>query len=102
MVKFTDARNKDWFMDMARCSPIVEMILNSAHAHMNMDAWEGFVDLDFPLDCDSYVLTDGWDEFVKERNLKAMDVIMFYKFVRPSHEKHFLNDYVKKRRLRLI
>ncbi|CAL5424904.1 unnamed protein product [Camellia sinensis] len=44
----------------------------------------------------AYMLADGWDGFVKEHKLEAMDMIRFYKPVRPLHEKHFLIECVKR------
>ncbi|GFY99395.1 hypothetical protein Acr_13g0007960 [Actinidia rufa] len=65
IIKFTDAHNKDWYMDVMRYSS------------------------------DFYVIIEGWDGFVKERNLKAKDVIKFYEPVQPSHEQHFLIECVR-------
>ncbi|XP_057473334.1 uncharacterized protein LOC130761784 [Actinidia eriantha] len=65
IIKFTDTHNKDWYMDVMR------------------------------YNSDFYVIIEGWDEFVKERNLKAKDVIKFYTPVQPSHLKHFLIECVK-------
>ncbi|GFY99394.1 hypothetical protein Acr_13g0007950 [Actinidia rufa] len=66
IIKFTDAHNKDWYMDVMQ------------------------------YDSDFYVIIEGWDGFVKERNLKAMEVIKFYEPVQRSHMRHFLIECVKK------
>ncbi|XP_057508191.1 uncharacterized protein LOC130791095 [Actinidia eriantha] len=66
MIKLTDVQNKDWYMDVIRYSP------------------------------DFYMIIEEWDEFVKERNLKAKDVIKFYRPVQPSHRKHFLIEIVRR------
>ncbi|PSR94901.1 AP2/ERF and B3 domain-containing transcription repressor like [Actinidia chinensis var. chinensis] len=65
IIKFTDAQNKDWYMEIMR------------------------------YDLQYYMIIEGWDEFVKERNLKASDVIKFYSLVQPSHGKHFLIECLK-------
>ncbi|KAL6978822.1 hypothetical protein U1Q18_020490, partial [Sarracenia purpurea var. burkii] len=65
-MRFTDAQNKDWYMDIILYNPY------------------------------SYMIIDGWSGFVKEHNLEAMDVIKFYKPVQPLHMKHFLIEYVKR------
>ena len=66
IVGFTDAKIKDWYMDV---------ILNSSEFYRIIDEWNGFV---------------------KAHDLGAGDVIKFYKPVQPSHTKHFLMEYVKK------
>ncbi|KAG5567252.1 hypothetical protein RHGRI_002717 [Rhododendron griersonianum] len=66
IAKFTDAGNKNWYMDIIR------------------------------YDAGSYMIMDGWDEFVKEHRLEAMDSIRFYKPVHPSHKKHFLVEIARK------
>lgn len=66
IAKFTDAGNKNWYMDVIR------------------------------YDAGSYMIMDGWDEFVKEHSLEAMDSIRFSKPVHPSHEKHFLIEIARK------
>ncbi|PSS14098.1 AP2/ERF and B3 domain-containing transcription repressor like [Actinidia chinensis var. chinensis] len=65
IMKFTDAHNKDWYMDVMR------------------------------YNLELYMIIEGWDGFVEERNLKALDVIKFYNPVHPSHGKHFLIECVK-------
>ncbi|GFY94943.1 hypothetical protein Acr_10g0003280 [Actinidia rufa] len=65
IVKFADDQNKDWYMDVMR------------------------------YNSETYMIMVGWDGFVKEKDLKAMDVIWFYNPVEPSHEKHFLIVCVK-------
>ncbi|XP_057473717.1 uncharacterized protein LOC130762091 [Actinidia eriantha] len=65
IIKFTDAQNKDWYMDVMR------------------------------YNSDFYMIIEGWDGFVTERNLKAKDLINFYAPVQPSHKKHFLIERVR-------
>lgn len=67
IVKFTDARSKDWYMEIT--------------------FYEGV----------GYMITDGWEDFVREHKLEALDVIMFYIPTRPLHTKHFLIEYVRKK-----
>ncbi|CAL5427162.1 unnamed protein product [Camellia sinensis] len=43
-----------------------------------------------------FVITHGWDEFVNEHHLEAMDTIKFYKVVRPLHHTHFRIECVKR------
>ena len=65
IIKFTDAQNKDWYMDIMR------------------------------YNSDFYMIIEGWDGFVTERNVKAKDLINFYAPVQPSHKKHFLIECVR-------
>ncbi|KAH7846815.1 hypothetical protein Vadar_018503 [Vaccinium darrowii] len=66
IVRFTDAKNKDWYMDVVY------------------------------YNANSYMIIKEWEEFVKERNLVARDVIKFYKPVVPLHLRHFLIEIVRK------
>lgn len=66
IVRFTDGKNKDWYMDVIY------------------------------YNAKSYMIIREWDEFVKEHNLEAGDVIRFYKLVEPLHLRHFLIEIVRK------
>ncbi|GFS44155.1 hypothetical protein Acr_00g0088820 [Actinidia rufa] len=64
---FTDARNKNWIMDVTFRNMI-----------------------------DSYTVQEVWTEFVNEHGLKAMDVIKVYKTDKPlDARRHFLIECVK-------
>lgn len=66
IMRFTDAKAKDWYMDVIY------------------------------YNANSYMIIKEWDEFVKENSLEAGDVIKFYKPVEPLHLRHFLIEIVRK------
>ncbi|KAH7862139.1 hypothetical protein Vadar_000664 [Vaccinium darrowii] len=67
IMRFTDAKGKNWYMDIMR------------------------------YDEKKYMMMEGWDEFAKEKGLEVEDLIRFYKHVDPCHSKHFLIRIAKKR-----
>ncbi|KAH7862617.1 hypothetical protein Vadar_007273 [Vaccinium darrowii] len=67
IMRFTDAKCKDWYMNIIRYNE------------------------------KNYMVMEGWDEFAKERGLEAGDLIRFYKHVYPCHSKHYLIRIAKKR-----
>lgn len=66
IMRFTDAKCKDWYMNIIRYSE------------------------------EKYMVMDGWDEFVKERGLEAGDLVGFYMHGYPCHMKHYLVGIVRK------
>ncbi|KAL6967987.1 hypothetical protein U1Q18_033791 [Sarracenia purpurea var. burkii] len=66
-LKLTDANNKNWCMKMAFHSRI-----------------------------ETYIVVEGWGDFVNEHKLNTLDTIKFYRPVNPLHPRHFLIECVKR------